>query len=194
MTSQMAADRRACPDGEGPLGTLLDLVIQRLVVARDVAAVKYATGEPIEDPVREDEVLRAVASALNDGGHCQHAGMQFFRDQIEANKAIQRGLHHRWLVHPQEVPPAPRSLAAEIRPRLDRINSQIICEYERLAGMPRVSPEDLAGMVDKRLPAVVSERQLPRLHRAAVLFAMRSLCPCRAPSPARPHHPRAQEH
>jgi hypothetical protein len=39
-----------------------------------------------------------------------------------------------------------------------------------------VSLQDIADLVDKRLPAEAPAPQLPRLHHAAVLFAMRSLC------------------
>jgi hypothetical protein len=42
--------------------------------------------------------------------------------------------------------------------------------------MPRMSQEHVAGLVEMRLAAEVSPRQLPLLHRAAALFAMRSLC------------------
>jgi chorismate mutase len=161
--------------GENPPDKLFELAIQRLLLARDVAADKYASRQLIDDPVREHQILQAVASALNASGHCQ-AGIQFFRDQIEANKAIQRGLHHRWYAHPEEVPPVHGSLAAEVRPKLDHINSQIVWQLKCLTEMPRVSREHLADLADKRLATAVSERQLPRLHRAAALFAMRSLC------------------
>jgi chorismate mutase len=102
--------------------------------------------------------------------------MQFFRDQIEANKVIQRGLHHRWYAHHEEVPFARSGLAAEVRLKIDRINRQIIRQFESAAEMPRMSQGDVANLLDKRLAAEVSARQLPRLHRAAALFAMRSLC------------------
>ena len=158
------------------LGKLLDLVIQRLALAHEVAAAKYANGRPIDDRVREREILQAVAGALEASGPNQQAGIQFFRDQIEANKVIQRGLHHRWYAHPEEVPLAPRGPAAEVRPMIDRINTQIIQQFKSTAKIPRMSQADVADLVDKRLAAEVSARQLPRLHRAAALFAMRSLC------------------
>jgi chorismate mutase len=54
--------------GTDPLGRLLDLVIQRLALAHDVAAAKYANGRPIDDHVREREILQAVTSALEASG------------------------------------------------------------------------------------------------------------------------------
>lgn len=162
--------------GEGAPDELLELVIQRLLLAQDAAAVKYESRQPIDDPVREHQILHAAASALNASGHCRQAGIQFLRDQIEANKVIQRGLHHRWYAHPEEVPPVHHSLATEVRPKLDHITRQIIWQFECQAEMPRVSREHLIDVTDKRLSTAVSDRQLPRLLRAAVLFAMRSLC------------------
>jgi chorismate mutase len=176
MSEHPAVHRCGYPADWGPLGNLLDLVLQRLALARDVAAVKYASGEPIDDRVREDEVLKAVASALEASGSYQRAGMQFFRDQIEASKVIQRGLHHRWYAHPEEVPAAHRGLASDVRPKIDRINTRIIQQLASVAEKPRMSLGDVADLVDKRLAAEVSARHLPRLHRAAALFAMRSLC------------------
>ena len=161
---------------EGPLGKLLELVVQRLTLAQDVAAAKYANCEPIDDRVREREILRAVADALEATGPYRQTGIQFFRDQIEANKIIQRGLHHRWHAHPEEVPAAHRSVAEEVRPELDRIDTEIIQQFESAAGMPWVSLQDIADLVDKRLSTEAPARQLPRLHHAAALFAMRSLC------------------
>lgn len=169
MSDQPSAD-------EGPLGKLLELVLQHLTLARDVAAVKYANCEPIDDRVREREISQAVADALEATGPYRQTGIQFFRDQIEANKVIQRGLHHRWHAHPEEVPAANRSVAEEVRPELDRINAQIIQQFESTLGMPQVSLQDIADLVDKRLSTEAPARQLPRLHRAAALFAMRSLC------------------
>ena len=102
--------------------------------------------------------------------------MRFFRDQIEASKVIQRGLYHRWYAHPEEVPFARCGLDAEVRPKISRINTQIVQHFGSAAELPRMSQEDVAGLLDQRLAAEVSARQLPRLHRAAALFAMRSLC------------------
>ena len=103
MSDQLAVHRCGCPAAEGPLGKLIELVVQRLTLAHDVAAVKYANGQPIDDRAREPEILQDVAGALEAGPY-QQAGIQFFRDQIEANKVIQRGLHHRWHAHPRRGP------------------------------------------------------------------------------------------
>jgi hypothetical protein len=67
-------------------------------------------------------------------------------------------------------------VAEEVRPELDRINAQIIQQFESAGGMPWVSLQDIAELVDKRLSTEAPARQLPLLYHAAALFAMRSLC------------------
>ena len=176
VSDQPSVHRCDSPADEGPLGKLLELVVQRLTLAQDVAAAKYANRESIDNRVREREILLAVAGALEAAGPYRQTGMQFFRDQIEANKVIQRGLHQRWNAHPEEVPAAHRSVTEEVRPELDRINAQIMQQFESAEEMPRASLQEIADLVDKRLSAEVPARQLPRLHHAAALFAMRSLC------------------
>jgi chorismate mutase len=176
MRDQPAARRRCRVAAEGPLGKLVELIVQRLNLAHDVAAIKYANGQPIDDSVREGEIFQALTSVLEVSGPYRQTGIQFLRDQIEANKVIQRGLHQRWHAHPEEVPSAYPRLAAKVRPQLDRITTQIMLQFESVAKMPRVSFGDVADLVDERLATEASARQLPRLHRAAALFAMRSLC------------------
>jgi chorismate mutase len=157
------------------LDTLVELVVERLSLARDVAAAKYGSGDPIDDPIREQQVLRSAGCALNVTSVSHRTGMQFFRDQIEASKVVQRGLYHRWHRHPEEVPAANRDLAAEVRPRLDRITAQIIQQFKCMDEVPSFKPGDVADLIDRRVSAAVPERQLPRLHRHAAAFAMRSL-------------------
>ena len=176
MSDQTIVPHCGRPAGENPLDNLLELAVQRIIVAQDVAAVKYVSHRPIDDPVREREILQTVASALSANGHYQQAGLQFFRDQIEASKVIQRGLHHRWHAHPEEVPPVCCSLDAEVRPKLDQITKQIVRQFEYAAAMPRMRRGDVAALVDKRLSTAMPARQLPRLHWHVAVFAMRSLC------------------
>jgi chorismate mutase len=158
------------------LGRLAELVIQRLALAQDVAAAKYVTGAPIDDPVREQKVLHSAAFALDAIGFDHAIGMQFFRDQIEANKVIQRSLHHRWRRHPGEIPGTNPDLVAKIGLSLEYINTQIIRQFIFMDEMSRFTTDQATGLTDRRYSATLSARQLPALHRHAALFAVRSLC------------------
>ena len=179
MNDQTAIHQSGCQEDAGSaahLDTLVDLVVQRLTLAVDVAAAKYGSGDPIDDPIREQQVLRSAGCALNVTPLSHRIGMQFFRDQIEASKVIQRGLHHRWQRHPEEIPAADPDLAAEVRPRLERVTAQIIQQFKCMNEMPHCKPGDIIDLIDRRFSAALPERQLPGLHRHAALFAMRSLC------------------
>jgi chorismate mutase len=157
------------------LDTLVELVVQRLSLSQDVAAAKYVSGQPIDDPIRERDVLDSVARALNGTGAAQETGMQFFRDQIEANKVVQRGLHQRWHAHPEEVPDLDRSLAAHVRPKLDVITTRMLRQFLYINELPNLRRGYIEDLLDKQLIAKAA-RQLPRLHRNAAVFALRSLC------------------
>jgi chorismate mutase len=156
-------------------GGLAELVIERLALAQHVAAAKYVSGAPIDDPVREQKMLRSAGFALNAIGFDHAAGMQFFRDQIEASKVIQRGLHHRWQRHPEDIPAINPGLLAQVRNNLEYINTQFIRQFKCMGELPRLGQEDVTDLIDRRCCAALSARQLPRLHRSAALFATRSL-------------------
>jgi chorismate mutase len=145
-------------------------------LAQSAAAAKYGSGAPVDDPIREQQILRSAACALNATRLDYRMGIQFFRDQIEANRVIQRGLLHRWHRHPEEIPATIPNLAGEVRPGLDRITMQIMQEFTRVNEMPHFKPGDITGIIERRFTASFPERQLPGLHRHAAVFAMRSLC------------------
>ncbi|WP_235882285.1 gamma subclass chorismate mutase AroQ [Streptomyces apricus] len=111
-----------------PLGRLIpltDLVIERLQVSDDVAASKYGTDSPIEDPAREEQVLEQVRTQAVATGVDPDAAVAFFRDQITASKVVQKGLFARWSAHPQEAPTTRPDLGL-IRERLDRLTTALL--------------------------------------------------------------------
>ncbi|WP_431039374.1 gamma subclass chorismate mutase AroQ [Streptomyces sp. P6-2-1] len=91
-------------DPVGRLGPLTGLVVERLRVSDDVAASKYATGSPVDDPAREAQVLRQVREQAAAAGGDPDAAAAFFRDQIAASKTVQKGLLARWTARPAEAP------------------------------------------------------------------------------------------
>jgi chorismate mutase len=119
------------------------LFAQRLLLADKVAAAKYGTATPIDDPVREAQILddvRAMAAGL---GLDPEVVAAVFRDQIEANKLVQRGLYARWDAHPGERPTERPDLAKEVRPALDRITTRLLAalqETERARAVPSCGP------------------------------------------------------
>ncbi|MEV4089273.1 gamma subclass chorismate mutase AroQ, partial [Nonomuraea fuscirosea] len=146
----------------GKLGPLTDGVIERIRVSDDVAAAKFGTGSPIEDPVREEQVLeqvrkQAVAAELD-----PDAAVAFFRDQITASKVVQKGLFARWTAHPQEAPTTRPDLG-QIRERLDQLTTDLLAELkntERVRDQPVAPGQRLVlGAVDHVVVDVVVRRR-----------------------------------
>ncbi|MFC9745038.1 gamma subclass chorismate mutase AroQ [Streptomyces niveus] len=108
------------------LTALTDLFAERLLVADKVAAAKYGTDRPIDDPARERKILDDVAGRAVGLGLDPDVVVAVFGDQIEANKVVQRGLYARWDAHPDERPTQRPDLDKDIRPALDRITTQLL--------------------------------------------------------------------
>ncbi|MFD9700760.1 chorismate mutase [Lentzea sp. NPDC059081] len=159
----------------GPLGELTGLAVQRVQVADLVAAAKFGTTQPIDDPVREQQVLDTVRTKAVELAIDPENAARFFRAQIEANKLVQRGLYARWTEHPEEVPAHRPDLATEVRPVLDRLTTDILAELKDTAQLrrPTVRCEIQATVAERS--AVVLNR-LDRLHEDALAEAMRGVC------------------
>ncbi len=158
----------------GSLGPLTDLVVERLRVGDDVAAAKFGTGSPIDDPAREEQVLNQVRAQAAAIGLDPDAAAAFFRDQITASKVVQRGLFARWTAHPDEAPTTRPDLG-EIRTRLDRLTTDLLA---RLASTVDIRAERTPCTVQLVLAtgsAVVLDR-LDALHREALGTAVHSVC------------------
>ncbi|MFE5211968.1 chorismate mutase [Streptomyces sp. NPDC056600] len=80
------------PDGRGPL---TDVVVARIRLSGDVAAARFGTGAPFDDPVREAQLLDQVRGQAEAAGVNPDAAAAFFRDLITASTVVQRGLFAR---------------------------------------------------------------------------------------------------
>ena len=157
-----------------PLDILAELVVQRLTLSQEVAAAKYASGQPIDDPIREQQILESISHTLNDARVDRDIVIHFFSDQIEANKVIQRGLLQRWYAHPEEVPTVHDDLTAEIRPKFDCITSQMLEQFSNMKEVPLVRWACIEDLIDGKFMSRPFRRQLLGLHRSAAVFALRS--------------------
>lgn len=115
------------------LSALTELFAERLLLADKVAAAKYGTESPIDDPARERQILDDVAARAAGLGLDPHSVTTVFRDQIEANKLVQRGLYARWDAHPDERPTERPDLAKEVRPALDLITTRLLAALQETA-------------------------------------------------------------
>ncbi|MET0237005.1 MAG: gamma subclass chorismate mutase AroQ [Kibdelosporangium sp.] len=159
----------------GPLSPLTDLAVRRIMLGDKVAAAKFGTGQPIDDPVREQQVLDTVAARSAAMGLPPAVSVRFFQAQIEANKIVQRGLVRYWRQHPAERPVTRPDLATEVRPQLDRITGEILRQLRATIKIRR--PDALCGIW--RLEAELSAyriNHLDKLHRNAVAVSLRPIC------------------
>lgn len=167
-----AATPARSTDGLTPV---VGLAAERMLLADKVAAAKFGTTTPIEDPVREQQVLDQAAALAAEAGIDVPDTVQFFRAQIEMSKLVQRGLYDRWTRHPELAPTERPDLATEVRPTLDRITVEFIGQL--------AATEDLRGPTPRcTVSLVLAEARtdhrygLDRLHERALRGVIGPLC------------------
>jgi len=157
----------------GQLRPLAVLSAERLATADLVAAAKWGTGGPVDDPAREQEVLRAVAEEARQLGVAPEVTVRFFRDQIEANKSVQRGLHRAWDEDPGRAP-TERPDLGQVRKEINRVNHELV---QALANSPQArSAPYCAPLLTAVAVRVRHERHLDALHTSALARSLRSVC------------------
>lgn len=171
------AEPHRTPASHGRAGEALQPLVrsaaERLQVADRVAAAKWLSGQPIADPVREQQVLDSVARRAKARGIDPEAARRIFRDQIEASKLVQRALHERWAAHPEQaptVPPAPD----ETRPAIDRIDARLL-DAIGASTSARAHPSCSAGEAVAARGAA-EDFGFDAVHRAGLARALRSVC------------------
>lgn len=161
------------PGDDHSLLALTDVAAQRVLLADTVAAAKWGTPAPINDPVREQAVLdTAAAKSTKLGVDPAFAGM-VFTDQIEANKTVQSGLYAQWRGHPDQAPTTRPDLG-QVRPILDRITDQLVVDLKATAWIR--SEPSCAGQLTATRHHVEQTRQLDALHKDALIRALSSFC------------------
>ncbi|MFF0018173.1 chorismate mutase [Streptomyces sp. NPDC005374] len=161
------------PHSLSPLHPVVELAAERLATADLVAAAKWGTDSPIDDPAREQQVLDNVAAQATQLGADPDEIRVIFRDQIEANKTVQRGLFQRWTDHPDQAPTTKPDLSV-VREQINRVTSALVQALAATAddrGAFTCRPElALAGL------QVHQENHLDVLHTRALVRALASVC------------------
>jgi chorismate mutase len=142
-------------EDKAAIDRMLVLIDERLDVAPLVAQSKWNSGEPIEAPEREAQILDQVAEDAEAAGVDDAFARRFFDKQFEASKQVQRRLHHQWLQEGRSTFADPPDLAEEVRPVLDRLTPQLI---EALADMQRIAEVEGAGRyLDQRAAELIQD-------------------------------------
>jgi chorismate mutase len=156
-----------------PLQPIALAVSLRLATADTVASAKWGTPSPIDDPARETQVLGTVTAQAADEGLSTARVQQIFRDQIEANKDVQRALFAWWTVAPGAAPTVRPDLT-QVRPVIDRQNTDILLQLREQEAV-LAGPDCVPALVDAGL-AVAAEQRLDPLHQATLARALVSIC------------------
>lgn len=163
----------SAPTAHGQLRPLAGLSADRLLVADQVAAAKWGTDSPIDDPAREQQVLDAVAEQAREVGGDPGATVRIFRDQIEASKVVQRGLYRKWQADPSSAP-TERPDLAKVRLEINRINGELVRAIAAAADA-RTAPSCPGRLLAGAL-ATGHEKRLDGLHAVALTRALPSVC------------------
>ncbi|MFE2945035.1 gamma subclass chorismate mutase AroQ [Streptomyces sp. NPDC059255] len=166
-----ASDR---PTGAfGRLYLLAELSARRLATADLVAAAKRGTGSPVDAPERERQVLSTAAHRAQELGADPAVTVRIFRDQIEANKDVQRELLRRWDADPEHAPSERPDLAG-VRAEIDRIDAGLVRAVAGSA-QDRTAPRCGRLLTAAAVRAAAGQRQ-DLAHAKALGRALGSVC------------------
>ncbi|QJU54161.1 chorismate mutase [Herbiconiux sp. KACC 21604] len=151
---------------------VLQLLVERLNAAPDVAASKYFSGQPVTDEAREQAVLQAAADAATAAGADPDYVRDVFADQIAASKAVQEALLAEWRSGTTPPPTEAPDLATQVRPVLDRITTELV---PALAAAEQYRAADGCGTAVGSSVATTSPGLAPSAS-GALAIATASLC------------------
>jgi chorismate mutase len=152
------------------LQPLLVTMNERLNIADLVALTKWDSHKPIQDSVREAQVIanarkQAVTRKLN-----PDEVAELIAAQIEANKLVQYGLLAQWQAA-GKAPDMPRpDLANQIRPRLDELQNRLLQHYADFT--PYRKDPNCAQWLAAERSALIKDA----LHGQALIRATGELC------------------
>ncbi|MCH8619533.1 gamma subclass chorismate mutase AroQ [Undibacterium sp. TS12] len=146
------------------LARLLTLIQQRLNLAQDVAMYKWNTRAAIDDPVREQQILDALALQAPQYGLEPKMAQDFFARQIIAGKMIQTALFAEWTDRQQPPFSNPPDLKNKIRPALDQLTTELLTALA--AAQPLLqTPAGRSGM-ELAIADATAQTSLPAYARA----------------------------
>jgi chorismate mutase len=156
------------------IDALLSVLDQRLRIAEQVARAKWNSGSPVEDLEREGKVKASFASQAASAGLDGVWAQQVMAAQIEASKIRQRQLIAQWTSERRPPFARPPDLARDVRPQLDRLESDLIAA---LVGARPVLDQD---------PTLLAWRVQVRWGARPDPARIRAVFPLRADTPETP--------
>jgi cyclohexadienyl dehydratase len=161
----------------------LGLVEARLALMEQVAAHKYAGGQPILDPAREAAVVGALLERGGALGLSPGALRPILELQVEWAREVQEAWLEEWRSGRARPPARVPDLATALRPEIDRLGRAMLSALY----LARPALADPAGLDRARARATAAVRRLPAPEAAVeTLFGrLRALRVVAAPALAR---------
>jgi chorismate mutase len=123
-------------EAEQKIDELLLLIQKRLVIMHEVARTKWNQNLPIEDKIREQQILVELTAKANQYGLDEKLITQFFQAQIDASKEIQKRDFLLWkergILKFEKV----FSLKNELRFYIDRLNNEMLMLLSKIYTNP----------------------------------------------------------
>ena len=146
--------------------SLFQAISERLSYMEDVGAYKAQNKIPVEDDEREKIVLSKAKELAAAHGLDHNSMERFFIAQISAAKAIQ--YRYRAELLTRVIPTRPIDLQSDIRPELDRLDSDIV----KLFATALQSRSAIAEERRERFMSTLKSRLLVDAEREALFDAM----------------------
>lgn len=118
------------------LNPLVTLMIQRLQLSREVAWSKCRSGIPVADPAREARMLTDLKLAGAEYALPSSQVARLFLPQIAASRRYQEELIAGWRSGIDVPKIEPLDLAQDIRPRLDKVNREMLRQWAKISREP----------------------------------------------------------
>jgi chorismate mutase len=158
----------------GDVEAARSLLIERLALMEQVAAYKWENDRPIDDPVREANVLKTTLARAQAAGLDPAVARRFIVAQMEAAKTVQRHYFTLWQGETVERSDGAADLVTELRPRIGALSADLLIA---VADSRRQLQTCAAVSVLRPVPHELSD--VPRAWNIAVegVFGDRQDCP-----------------
>jgi len=149
---------------------LLMTLNDRLNMGDLVALSKWDSGKPIQDSLREAQVIDGAKKLALDWLLDQDAVGELIAAQMEANKLVQYGLLSEWQAA-GKAPDVPRpDLANQVRPRLDELQKLLLHHYAGF--LPYRNDPLCMSWIAQLRPRLTKDN----LHKIALIRATGEIC------------------
>ncbi|UUQ67246.1 chorismate mutase [Pseudomonas fuscovaginae UPB0736] len=160
----------ATPPVPESLAPLLQTISERLTIADQVALTKWDSGKPVEDSLREQQVIANAAEKAQSYQLKPEEIGPFISAQIEANKLVQYALLAKWRDAGKAPVIARPDLVKQIRPVLDQLQIKLLQQYAAFAPH-RQDPQCPAWLAQARQDLATDS-----IHDLALVRAVGELC------------------